>query len=95
MKAFTSQTGPGFLTYRATAELAALGGRLAAESPAIDFTADVLPILEGNCTPCHAGDFPTSGPLLETVEAYDNVVDVPSLAGGVIGQLPVSLALLL
>ena len=48
----------------------------------IDFAEDVLPILEGNCTPCHAGDFPTSGLLLETIEAYDNVVNVPSLAGG-------------
>jgi hypothetical protein len=47
----------------------------------IDFTADVLPILEANCALCHGGDNPVSGLLLETNEAYDNIVNVPSNSG--------------
>ena len=47
----------------------------------IDFTVDVLPILETNCATCHGGDNPVSGLLLETEEAYDNVVNVPSNGG--------------
>ena len=40
MEALNSQTGPVFLTYRATAELDALTQRLTANEPAIDFAAD-------------------------------------------------------
>ncbi len=40
MEALNSQTGPVFLTYRATAELDALTERLTATEPAIDLTAE-------------------------------------------------------
>jgi len=40
MEALNSQTGPVFLTYRATAELDALTKRLTSNDPAIDLTAD-------------------------------------------------------
>ncbi|MBT6449268.1 MAG: DUF1015 domain-containing protein, partial [Verrucomicrobiales bacterium] len=40
MEALNSQTGPVFLTYRATAELDALTKRLISNDPAIDLTAD-------------------------------------------------------
>jgi len=40
MEALNSQTGPVFLTYRATAELDALTKRLTSNHPAIDLTAD-------------------------------------------------------
>ncbi|WP_156500616.1 hypothetical protein [Croceicoccus bisphenolivorans] len=55
---------------------------MAANPPAsrpLSFQRDVLPILQTNCAVCHQNLGPMGGLTLEPDEAYENLVDMPSM----------------